>query len=250
MTTESTPPLTENEIAEIQEKIAHNRLMIGDLQVRSSSAREKYTLSRIGSPESRKYRAEVSDLMDSANELRIENIELEEQLTNAGVTKEQDQPEKEIEDTRIEEKESLLQLQFADPKNVQEVVAAQLDLMTVYHNEALKQANQSFRYARAASVIGLGFFIAAVIIVIIQDAPNGAAIPLIAGVVAEVIAGVYFYLYAQTRRQMTAYQSQIDRTQRYVLANSLCEGLNDEAKDVARQELVKTVSLGGSPPTD
>jgi hypothetical protein len=40
--------------------------------------------------------------------------------------------------------DSLSHLSTADPKNVQEIAASQIELLNVYHQEALKQSRRSF----------------------------------------------------------------------------------------------------------
>lgn len=67
-------------------------------------------------------------------------------------------------------------------------------------------------------------------------------IPLIGAGIAEIFAGVNFYLYHQTNKQLSFYHRRVDRTQRYLLANSICEALEGEIKQKTRSELVKKIS--------
>ena len=71
-----------------------------------------------------------------------------------------------------------------------------------------------------------------------------ATISLIAGALIEVSSGVGFYLYSKSMSQMADYFDILDETQRYLLANSICERIaNSESKDKARSDLIKTISL-------
>jgi hypothetical protein len=54
----------------------------------------------------------------------------------------------------------------------------------------------------------------------------------------EVISGVNFYLYGKTTTQMAEFQSRLDMTQRFLLANSICENLDGDFKQNTRSQLV------------
>lgn len=137
---------------------------------------------------------------------------------------------------------SLEKLSKADPSNVQQIAASQIELLTAYHNVVLDQAKRSFMLALIASGTGLIFFIAAVSF-ILNNLPNFAAtISLISGALIELIAGVIFYLYSKTSEQLASFQSRLDTTQRFLLANSICEGLEGDIKQKTRSELVSVIA--------
>lgn len=54
----------------------------------------------------------------------------------------------------------------------------------------------------------------------------------------EFISGVNFYLYGKTIGQLTLFQGRLEITQRFLLANSLCESLGDELRDTTRAQLI------------
>lgn len=139
-------------------------------------------------------------------------------------------------------KPSLDRLSKADPANVQEIVASQIELMTVYHNVVLDQAQHSFRWALRFAGIGLIFFLTSTGIALSKEKQDVATIPLIGGALVEVIAGINFYLYGKASKQLASFQSRLDTTQRYLLANSICEGLEGETKQEARSNLVSIIS--------
>jgi hypothetical protein len=138
---------------------------------------------------------------------------------------------------------SLERLSKADPANVQEIVASQIELMTVYHNVVLEQAQQSFRWALRFAGIGLIFFMASASFAT-STRKSSASIPLISGAIVEVIAGVNFYLYAKTSEQLANFQGRLDKTQSYLLANSICEGLEGDVKQNSRAILVSIIAAG------
>lgn len=130
----------------------------------------------------------------------------------------------------------------AEPSNVQEIAASQIQLLTVYHNVVLDQSQRSFLWATVAAAVGLAFFVAAVAFTILQMPANSAVISVISGALVEVISGVNFYLYNRASEQLSSFQLRLDRTQRYLLANSLCEWLEGEYKQQARLELIRKIS--------
>ncbi len=140
------------------------------------------------------------------------------------------------------------QLSEADPQDVQEVAGSQIRLLTKFYKLALDQAGKSFRVA-------LGFGVAGVVLILLSIAflfirPIGEWTTLsttlsgAGGLVVEVIAGLLFYLYGKTSTQLADFHIRLDRTQRYLLANSMCEGLDGDYKQQARQELVRTIAIG------
>jgi len=140
------------------------------------------------------------------------------------------------------ELEPLKQLSEADPTNVQEIVASQIRLLDVYHNVVLDQAKKSFRWALVAAGLGLCFFLASVVFIAFQQDHSTAVISLISGALIEVISSINFYLYGKTSQQLSEFQNKLDKMQRYLLANSVCEGLDDEAKQLSRRELVRAIA--------
>ncbi|MDQ3180070.1 MAG: hypothetical protein M3Q33_06075 [Acidobacteriota bacterium] len=65
---------------------------------------------------------------------------------------------------------------------------------------------------------------------------------IISGALIEVIAAINFYLYAKTSSQLATFHTRLGTTQRFLLANSMCESLEGEFKQKARYDLIKTVA--------
>lgn len=133
-------------------------------------------------------------------------------------------------------------LSKADPANVQEIAASQIALLSNYHKEVLDQAKKSFLWALIAAAIGLTFFISAISFLIFHQATEVAIISAICGTLIEFISAINFYLYGKTASQMADYQLRLDRTQQFLLANSMCESLEGELKHSTRSELIRTIA--------
>ena len=85
------------------------------------------------------------------------------------------------------------ELEGSDLADVQQVASAQLKLMDVYHEQVLYQATQSFQAALLASLVGLAFFVAAVVFVLVEQLQNVATISLIAGYLTPPFGMNLFY---------------------------------------------------------
>jgi Cyanobacterial TRADD-N associated 2-Transmembrane domain len=129
----------------------------------------------------------------------------------------------------------------ADPGNIQEVAASQLEISNNYYKSVLQQAKQSFRAAIVAAGVGLAFFIAALGIGLVKNRLDVAIISSISGAVVEVISGLNFWLFGRTAAQLDLFHVRLEQTQRFVLANSVCENLSGEVRDATRSELVRLI---------
>jgi uncharacterized protein YjbI with pentapeptide repeats len=133
-------------------------------------------------------------------------------------------------------------LSKAKPGEVQEIAASQIELLNDYYQQVLEQAKNCFRWALIAAGIGLVFFLAATGFLLYRNLLSVAVITTISGVLFELIAGVNFYLYAQTTKQLAEFHDRLNTTQRFLLANSVCEALEGAPKLTARHELVQFIA--------
>jgi hypothetical protein len=130
--------------------------------------------------------------------------------------------------------------------NIRTTAIAQIDLLTKYYNRVLKQANDSFWWAEATAVAGFLLFGVAVACVVwgeANQALNGAAIAGLGGAVVQVISGLQFWLYGKATDQLAAFHQSLDQTQRFLMASSLCDSLDDKAAQLnALSSLIATIS--------
>ena len=130
----------------------------------------------------------------------------------------------------------------ADPTNIQQVAASQLDISNSYYQSVLAQAKRSFIAAIVACAFGLVFFVAAVALILIKSAINAALITTLSGAIVEVIAGLNFWLFGKTAGQLDAFHVRLEQTQRFLLANSVCQNLEGPERNETRSELVKLIA--------
>lgn len=123
--------------------------------------------------------------------------------------------------------------------DVKGTAASQIELLSRFYDLALSQAQRSFRWALAAAVVGLVFFMVAILFSLTSSAGSDTAmVTLIGGAMIEFISAINFYLYNKTLSQLTLFQGRLETTQRFLLANSLTESLSDEFRDKVRARLI------------
>jgi hypothetical protein len=133
-------------------------------------------------------------------------------------------------------------LSLAKPNDVVSIAVAEIKILQKYYAEVLEQARSSFKWALVAAGIGLLFFLASVAFILFNQQQSVATISLISGALIEVISAINFYLYGKTSAQLANFRNSLDLTQRFLLANSICEALEGEFKNRARAELVKVIA--------
>lgn len=132
-------------------------------------------------------------------------------------------------------------LSKANPADVQQVAASQIALLRSYHVEVLDQAKKSFRWAIIAAGVGLVFLVSAIVFLIYNHSTEIAIASTISGILIEFISAINFFLYGKTASQMADFQQRLDITQRYLLANSMCESLTGDTKNKTRSDIIKSI---------
>lgn len=131
-------------------------------------------------------------------------------------------------------KDPIARLSAADPKDVQQIAALQLELLSAYYGAALVQSERSFICALIGSGIGLVFLAVAL---------AGSVASLVSGAIV-IVSSIGFHLYSKSSSQLSAIHSSLDAQQRYLLANSICESLEGEVRNNAKTALIQEMSRG------
>ena len=128
-----------------------------------------------------------------------------------------------------------------DPAKIQAVAASQVVMSERSYTTVLHHAQRLFRWALVAAGAGVIFFLVAVALLLVQPSVNGAVISLISGGTLEALAVLNFCLYGRVFNQLRAFDERLDRTQQYLLANSLCENLRGDVKQATQIELIRAM---------
>jgi len=137
------------------------------------------------------------------------------------------------------------QLSEVQPEDILKIAGVEIQSLKGYYDLALGQAKQSFRWALIAAGVGLIFFLGAIAFLLITQSQSIAIVNVVCGVIIEGISGLNFYLYGQTTKQLAYYHRQLDQTQRFLLANSICEALEGESRQKARSDLITLIITFG-----
>jgi hypothetical protein len=131
----------------------------------------------------------------------------------------------------------------AAPAGNTHAIASVLQKMIVfYYEDVRKQAMLSFWSAIAAAVAGILVLLYAIGHTMSSGISEKSVIALVASVLAQFISGVSFYLYFKAARQFASFHICLERTNRYLLANTIAEGLQDPARSEVKRALVKTIA--------
>jgi hypothetical protein len=135
-------------------------------------------------------------------------------------------------------------LATAKPDDVQEIAASQIVILDSYYRTALDQAEKSFRSAQVLSGIGVFFFFSAAIILLMQQSRDLALVAIIGGATVEVVAGLVFWLYGRAATQLVHFYERLEQSQRFLLANTFCEKLDNDTKQRSRADLIAAMTSG------
>ena len=136
------------------------------------------------------------------------------------------------------------QISKAEPGNIQENAAIQIQLLANYHENGLKQARTSFIWAIIISIAGFLSLLISIGFLISSSFTNIVAIiAAIGSCISQFISYTLLNIYREAMNLLTYYHRQMNRTQSFLLANSLCEMLNDENKEKSRMDLIKDISI-------
>jgi len=123
--------------------------------------------------------------------------------------------------------------------DIWKLAMSQANMLNQYYAEALDQANKTFYFALFLAIIGCGIFFAGVALIYWDK--QYASIALISGPVVEVVSGVAISFHEKKLPALVDNSNKMDRMQRYMLAYSLAEKLNDPQKEIALVDLIKAI---------
>src|SRR5437762_476244 len=128
------------------------------------------------------------------------------------------------------------------PDDAHKIGSLLQEMIIKYYADVRFQAQQSFLAALVVACIGMLFFIYAIWRGMSSDGILQASLGVIAGTLIQVISGINFDLYARAARQFGAFHVCLERTNRFILANCMCEKLSPPARDEMRIELARLVA--------
>jgi hypothetical protein len=131
------------------------------------------------------------------------------------------------------------ELASIDPGNTHAVAALLQRMMLGYYADIRIQARKSLYFvAIPTALTGIAFFL----IGLVPRYSGQVRYWVIAGSVLEVIAAICCFSYAQASRRLALFHVGLERTNRFILADALCQRLDGERRNEARERLVDVVA--------
>jgi hypothetical protein len=127
------------------------------------------------------------------------------------------------------------------PGDTKKITALLQKLSLIYYLDVRWQAKLSFWSAFGAAVIGMGFF-AYAIVHSMTPSGNEARVGLWAGGLSQFISAINFFLYFKVARQFATFHVCLERTNRFLLANTMCDSLQSPRKDEVRAALADIIA--------
>jgi hypothetical protein len=127
-------------------------------------------------------------------------------------------------------------------RGVQEIAASQIDMLSSYYGNVLNQSQRSFYFALISGGFGLLFVMAAIGALVSQRSQNLAIVTTIGSVLSGFISAVNFHVYNKSSSQMGEFHSRLNRTQNFLVADGMCDKLDDITKNQVRSDLIRTLA--------
>ena len=126
-------------------------------------------------------------------------------------------------------------------KDTNRLAAHLWELGVGYMDDVRARASRSFVWALVIAILGIGFFFTALGAMMFGKLPF-SRLALIAGMSIQVVSAIGFYLYGKTTKEFFAFHVCLERSNRLLLANTICENLSPPARDTVRSELVRLIA--------
>lgn len=134
----------------------------------------------------------------------------------------------------------------SDSSGIAAIIGPHLKLVDGYYNNVLQQSRRSFSWAIVGFIGVFIFFAGAILLLMLRVSGNvttlAASITALGGVASGLLTGYLLNLHKSASGQAAASQIYLDRIQRFFIANSACENLDDERKGSTREALIKKLS--------
>jgi hypothetical protein len=128
-------------------------------------------------------------------------------------------------------------------EDVQQVASILQKMIVSYYQDVRRQARMAFLGAFGLEIIAVCFFLRSASITMKDGSSytGTATISAVSGLLIQVMTAVVFYLYAQSARQFGGFHICLERTNRFLLANSMAEQLPEAERTSKRAEVITAV---------
>lgn len=114
-----------------------------------------------------------------------------------------------------------------------------------YYVISKRQANRAFTSTLLVCILGFIIFIVGIVAAALTE-QELALYTTISGCIVEVIAGLFFWLYKNTTKQLNLYHERLGCTEKYLTAMQLAEHMSDERKDETYRYIIEVILIDNS----
>lgn len=118
-----------------------------------------------------------------------------------------------------------------------------------YYVISKRQATKAFSASLLVCFLGIIVYIAGISVLLFTD-DNILLLSTISGTIVEIIAGLFFWLYSQSVKQLSMYHMRLGTTEKYLTAIKLVEKMSDEKKDDRYSFIMESILIDNRIQTD
>jgi len=128
------------------------------------------------------------------------------------------------------------------PKDVLSLMRRNVAELREYYTINKQQARNAFSAAIFVCFLGFVLFGAGVVLSYVFPSTQGAVeYSTIGGAIVEVIAGLFFWLYSKSIKQINLFHRSLQETQRFLTAIQLVEKISENGRDTAYAYIIQSV---------
>ena len=149
---------------------------------------------------------------------------------------------KEAKNIKIETDEIVKYIQEQPDYDIFKLLYKNVRESTEYYIISKRQANKSFTLAIISCVFGVVIYICGFLIVAILN-KDIAIFTTIAGTVVELVAGLSFWMYSKSLKQLNEYHRRLSSTEKYLTAIQMADKLEPSEKNNMYRWIIERVML-------
>lgn len=149
---------------------------------------------------------------------------------------------REFKNIKIETDEIVKNIQEQPDYDIFKLLYKNVRESTEYYIISKRQANKSFTLAIISCVFGVIIYICGFLIVAILN-KDIAIFTTIAGTVVELVAGLSFWMYSKSLKQLNEYHKRLSSTEKYLTAIQMADKLDSQEKQGMYRWIIERVML-------
>ncbi|OGC43028.1 hypothetical protein A2Y85_03090 [candidate division WOR-3 bacterium RBG_13_43_14] len=141
--------------------------------------------------------------------------------------------------------DSTLKTLHEEPQDAISMMRRNVAELKGYYIITRQQASNAFTSALVACFLGFLIFAAGLLVIYLSpDKSDIIPYSTIAGVVVEVISGLFFWLYSRALKQINIFHKQLDESQQFLTAIQVTANISREKRDEIYEKIINNLISG------